>query len=112
VVTLWSQVATCTQLNPGRFNFQTLGEYQQNTERLHKLGCEEFELQCIDGDHAELFEVAGVCQANLHEWLEMLEEVEVTISDKAMPVNAVLCRSCDVLQRIPSIICLGSCQGV
>ena len=57
------------------FYFTSLEDYQTK-EAAH--GCEEFELQFIDGDllDAKLFEAAGINQANLPLWadLEALED--------------------------------------
>ena len=36
---------------------------------------EEFEIQYIDGDHAELFTACRVSQANLSDWFDILDEL-------------------------------------
>lgn len=37
---------------------------------------EEFEIQYIDGDHAELFNAVGVNQANLGKWFDLLDAMD------------------------------------
>ena len=58
------------------FSFSTQDEYDTRANRLRVRGCDEFELSYLDGDHAELFAAAGVCQGNIGEWLELIDELE------------------------------------
>lgn len=58
------------------FYFTDMASYEAGVEAS---GAEEFELQFIDGDDAELFKACGVNQANLEEWfddVEMLDDHE------------------------------------
>jgi antirestriction protein len=58
------------------FYFSTLDQYQRHAELLKACGVEEFELQYIDGDNAELWAAADISQANIGEWLELLDTLE------------------------------------
>ena len=58
------------------FYFKNASEYE-NKATMH-VDCfgnlvEEFEIQFIDGDNAELFEVCGINQANLNIWFDEIE---------------------------------------
>lgn len=58
------------------FYFETATEYETKaTIHVDRFGnlVEEFEIQFIDGDDAELFEACGINQANLNLWFEEIE---------------------------------------
>lgn len=55
------------------FYFHTWAEY---CEKVNANRCEEFEIQYIDGDEAELFKACGVDQSNIDQWFELLDELE------------------------------------
>ena len=58
------------------FYFTDMASYEAGVEAS---GAEEFELQFIDGDDAQLFNACGINQANLEEWfddVEMLDDHE------------------------------------
>ena len=44
------------------FYFSTLEEYEAGRDKLNAAGCEEWELEYIDGDNAELFKTCSVSQ--------------------------------------------------
>lgn len=60
------------------FYFGSLEEFETGMENLNKRGCEEVELQFIDGEshHAQLAEAAGVNQANIALWFETLDDLD------------------------------------
>lgn len=58
------------------FYFENLSEYETKaTMHVDRFGnlVEEFEIQFIDGDDAELFEACGINQANLNIWFDEIE---------------------------------------
>lgn len=57
------------------FYFDSLEKFESGMERLNKRGCEEVEIQFIDGQAHEpgLFEAAGLHQGNINLWFEELE---------------------------------------
>jgi len=74
------------------FYFSTAEEFESKASQLvDAFGCpvEEFEIQFIDGtsEEADLFRACGVNQANLSEYLELLDEVE----DYQLPAVFYLC---------------------
>ena len=58
------------------FYFSDLDEYQAQAERMQARGCEEWEIDYIDGDLGQLFRAAGVTQCNVEQWFTMLDELE------------------------------------
>lgn len=60
------------------FYFDSLEEFETGMKNLDKLGCEEVEIQFIDGEslHAALAEAAGINQANVALWFETLEDLD------------------------------------
>jgi hypothetical protein len=61
------------------FYFHTFEEYETKVENLQdRFGnpVEEFEIQFIDGDDAELFEACGINQANLATWFDDIEDMD------------------------------------
>lgn len=58
------------------FSFTDLDGYQAkalNRKDAYGLPVEEFEIQYIDGDHAELFTACRVSQADLADWFDLLD---------------------------------------
>lgn len=58
------------------FYFESAMDYEaKSTTHVDRYGnlVEEFEIQFIDGDDAQLFEVCGINQANLNTWFEDIE---------------------------------------
>jgi hypothetical protein len=60
------------------FYFDSLESYEQGMERLNKRGCEEVEIQFIDGEHhlCRLAEAADIHQGSVHTWFEALEDLD------------------------------------
>lgn len=58
------------------FFLTNLAEYDAGRDRLNKLGYEEWELEYIEGDNAELFNACGIGQVNISEWFEEIEELQ------------------------------------
>lgn len=59
------------------FYFHSYEEYETKSENLRdRFGnvVEEFEIQFIDGDDAELFEACGINQSNLSTWFDDIED--------------------------------------
>ena len=59
------------------FYFHKFEEYETKSENLRdRFGnvVEEFEIQFIDGDDAELFEACGINQSNLATWFDDIED--------------------------------------
>lgn len=55
------------------FYFSSFEDY---TAKVKTSGAEEFELQYIDGDDAQLFAACGINQANLEQWFDEIETLE------------------------------------
>lgn len=58
------------------FYFHSADEFETLSQNLRdRFGCpvEEFEIQFIDGENAELFEVCGINQSNLFMWFDEIE---------------------------------------
>ena len=74
--------ATPYNLDAAGFYFESLEDYQTKSEKhLDRFGSlvEEFEIQFIDGDDAELFVACGINQVNLDTWfngIEFLQDYE------------------------------------
>ena len=62
------------------FYFDNLEDYETGMTRLNHRGCEEVEIQFIDGDAylADLAKAAGIHQGNVHLWFEMLDDLDET----------------------------------
>lgn len=60
------------------FTFENLEEFETGMDKLNKRGCEEVEIQFIDGDshHAPLANAAGINQANIAIWFETLDDLD------------------------------------
>ena len=61
------------------FYFHSAEEFEEKAEALRdRYGnpVEEFEIQFIDGDDAELFEACGINQANLSDWFDDIEGMD------------------------------------
>lgn len=58
------------------FYFNDLESFHQGMSKLNKLGCEEVEIQFINGEtyQAELSKMASLGQCDIHLWFEVLEE--------------------------------------
>jgi len=61
------------------FYFHDFGEWEEKFERKEANGCEEFELQYIDGDGEQtaFASIHEPDQANIEEWFDLLDEWEV-----------------------------------
>lgn len=55
------------------FYFSTMEEYEQKSEQS---GAEEFEIQYIDGDQADLFKACDINQSNLERWFDEIEGLD------------------------------------
>ncbi len=73
--------ATPYNLDSAGFYFVSLDDYQAKAEKhLDRFGhlVEEFEIQFIDGDDAELFNACGINQSNLDTWFNAIELMSET----------------------------------
>lgn len=74
--------ATPYNIDAVGFYFESMADYQNKSENhLDHFGnlVEEFEIQFINGDDAQLFEACGINQANLNTWfddVELLQDYE------------------------------------
>ena len=61
------------------FYFDSMEEFDEGMEKLNAKGCEEVEIQFIDGDdhHPSLFRAANIDQGNIDIWFEELEDLDV-----------------------------------
>jgi len=59
------------------FYFDSIEKFDEGMEALNKKGCEEVEIQFIDGDahHPSLFKAASIDQSNISLWFEELEDM-------------------------------------
>ncbi|MES9994012.1 MAG: antirestriction protein ArdA [Candidatus Thiodiazotropha sp.] len=62
------------------FYFDSIETFQAGMEKLNKRGCEEVEIQFIDGeDHlVDLAKAAAIHQGNVDFWYEQLEDLDET----------------------------------
>lgn len=84
------------------FYFTDMASYEAGVEAS---GAEEFELQFIDGDDAQLFNACGINQANLEEWfddVEMLDDHEKVALFYLMDNNICLDLS-DAISKIDDV---------
>ena len=61
------------------FYFHSTEEFETQSENLRdRFGCpvEEFEIQFIDGEGADLFEACGINQSNLFMWFDEIEVLD------------------------------------
>ena len=60
------------------FYFDDIEQYDAGMEKLNSRGCEEVEIQFIDGDRnlSRLASAIGIDQATVHEWFEELEDLD------------------------------------
>ena len=61
------------------FYFHSIEEFETKSENLRdRFGCpvEEFEIQFIEGEDADLFEACGINQANLFMWFDEIEVLD------------------------------------
>ena len=68
--------ATSYNSDAAGFYFESLEDYQGKAEKhLDRFGnlVEEFEIQFIDGDDAELFNACGINQSNHDTWFDVIE---------------------------------------
>ncbi|WOE76360.1 antirestriction protein ArdA [Alterisphingorhabdus coralli] len=67
------------------FYFSDLEEYREKAAQLLKShGVEEYEIQYIDGDKAELFEAVRPTQGDLSKWFETFEPMDEDDTIKAV----------------------------
>jgi len=59
------------------FYFDSIETFDENMEKLNDKGCEEVEIQFIDGDahQSSLFKAAGIHQGNISLWFDELEDL-------------------------------------
>ena len=59
------------------FYFESMEEFDSGMERLNKSGCEEVEIQFIDGEphHSRLFSTASINQSTVSLWFDELEDL-------------------------------------
>lgn len=59
------------------FYFEDLESYEQKMEKLESQGCEEIEIQFIDGEtyHAKLAKTAQISQCDIELWFDELEDL-------------------------------------
>ena len=60
------------------FYFDSLEDFNSRMAQLASNGCEEVEIQFIEGDlgQADFFERAGICQSQIKLWFEELEDLD------------------------------------
>ncbi len=90
--------------HPG-FYFNSIETFEIGMKRLKKQGCDEVEIQFIDGDDhlADLAKAANISQANIYSWFEELDDLDDTAAqqicfllDLGYAVSEVLGRYDDV----------------
>jgi len=71
------------------FYFDSIETFESGMEKLNQKGCEEVEIQFIDGDdhHPGLFQAANIHQGNISLWFDELEDIA---SDDAIRVCFLL----------------------
>ena len=68
--------ATPYNIDAAGFYFESMSDYQNKSKNhLDRFGnlVEEFEIQFIDGDEADLFNACGINQSNLNTWFDDIE---------------------------------------
>ena len=60
------------------FYFDSIETFEQGMDRLNNQGCEEVEIQFIDGDdhQVKLASAADISQATVHFWFEKLDDLD------------------------------------
>jgi len=60
------------------FYFDSIETFESGMEKLNQKGCEEVEIQFIDGDahHPSLFQAANIHQGNISLWFDELEDLD------------------------------------
>ena len=66
------------------FYFEDIIEFEAGMEKLNAKGCEEVEIQFIDGDpeQSRLARSVGIDQATIHEWFEELDDLDSMETDQ------------------------------
>ncbi|MES9867238.1 MAG: antirestriction protein ArdA [Candidatus Thiodiazotropha sp. LLP2] len=77
------------------FYFDDLEAFEAGMEKLNARGCEEVEIQFIEGEshHAGLAGSAGISQASIEQWFETLEELD---EQEALQMSFLLDRGFDL----------------
>jgi len=59
------------------FHFDSNEKLEEGMEKLNEKGCEEVEIQFIDGDadQSSLFKAANINQSNISQWFDELEDI-------------------------------------
>ena len=62
------------------FYFDSIDKFESGMKRLNKQGCEEVEIQFIDGDDhlSRLANIASIHQGNISLWFEELDDLDET----------------------------------
>jgi antirestriction protein len=62
------------------FYFESIDQYETGMKRLNKQGCEEVEIQFIDGEEhqARMAAAVTIYQCNVHRWFEELDDLDDT----------------------------------
>ena len=60
------------------FYFDSIEKFEEGMEKLNKLGCEEVEIQFIDGEEhlCDLTKSVGIHQGDINFWYDELEELD------------------------------------
>ena len=60
------------------FYFDSIEKFEEGMEKLNKLGCEEVEIQFIDGENhlCDLAKSVGIHQGDINFWYDELEELD------------------------------------
>ncbi len=89
------------------FYFHSAEEFESKSENLQdRFGCpvEEFEIQFIDGDDAELFDACGIDQCNLSSWFDEIEVLDDHEKISLYFLIGVLCYSLDsAMEKIDEV---------
>lgn len=66
------------------FYFEDIAEYDAGMEKLNAKGCEEVEIQFIDGDEhlSRLAQSVGIDQATINDWFDELEDLDNMETDQ------------------------------
>ncbi len=68
------------------FYFDGIEKYEAGMKRLNKQGCEEVEIEIIDGEYhlARLAAAATIYQGDVHHWFEELDDLDETAAIQIM----------------------------
>lgn len=58
------------------FSFTDFDEYEEGMEKLNDAGCEEVEIQFIDGEHADLANSISLDADTLEQWFDEVEDLD------------------------------------